>query len=82
MSIFETLRHDVRYAVRGLYGARGFTVVVSLTLAVGIAANNETRSRSCASDRIATARSDRLLFHAFDVAEILGPAGRAFVANE
>src|ERR1700723_1619337 len=36
---FESLLQDLRYAVRGIWRARAFSVIVILTLAVGIGAN-------------------------------------------
>jgi predicted permease len=36
---FESLLQDLRYATRGIWKARGFSLVVILTLAVGIGAN-------------------------------------------
>jgi predicted permease len=40
VTLVETLIQDVRYAVRGFNRNRGFTVVVVLTLALGIGANS------------------------------------------
>ena len=37
---WASLREDVRYAIRALAGQRGFSAVVALTLALGIAANS------------------------------------------
>ena len=37
--VVDTVRQDVQYAARSLRKARSFTVVVALTLAVGIGAN-------------------------------------------